>query len=134
MLHLFAGALPTLINLNLLLQRSDTIIHIIHDQLFSTTCVLLSRFVTPDIVKRSKQGETIAEITELVQDPDKLLAKDKFFLSYLARSQIKKLLSEGDNSQFEYDNFFDACQAFHKEAFLYAVKWFPLNDEIFNIF
>ena len=128
------GALPTLINLNLLLQRSDTIIHIIHDQLFSTTCVLLSRFVTPDTVKRSKQGETIAEITELVQDPDKLLAKDKFFLSYLARSQIKKLLSEGDNSQFEYDNFFDACQAFHKEAFLYAVKWFPLNDEIFNIF
>ena len=128
------GALPTLINLNLLLQRSDTIIHIIHDQLFSTTCVLLSRFVTPDIVKRSKQGETIAEITELVQDLDKLLAKDKFFLSYLARSQIKKLLSEGDNSQFEYDNFFDACQAFHKEAFLYAVKWFPLNDEIFNIF
>ena len=128
------GALPTLINLNLLLQRSDTIIHIIHDQLFSTTCVLLSRFVTPDIVKRSKQGETIAEITELVQDPDKLLAKDKFFLSYLARSQIKKLLSEGDNSQFEYDNFFDAYQAFHKEAFLYAVKWFPLNDEIFNIF
>ena len=128
------GALPTLINLNLLLQRSDTIIHIIHGQLFSTTCVLLSRFVTPDIVKRSKQGETIAEITELVQDPDKLLAKDKFFLSYLARSQIKKLLSEGDNSQFEYDNFFDACQAFHKEAFLYDVKWFPLNDEIFNIF
>ena len=128
------GALPTLINLNLLLQRSDTLIHIIHGQLFSTTCVLLSRFVTPDIVKRSKQGETIAEITELVQDPDKLLAKDKFFLSYLARSQIKKLLSEGDNSQFEYDNFFDACQAFHKEAFLYAVKWFPLNDEIFNIF
>ena len=126
--------MPTLINLNLLLQRSDTIIHIIHDQLFSTTCVLLSRFVTPDIVKRSKQGETIAEITELVQDLDKLLAKDKFFLSYLARSQIKKLLSEGDNSQFEYDNFFDACQAFHKEAFLYAVKWFPLNDEIFNIF
>ena len=116
------GAFPTLINLNLLLQRSDPIIHIIHDQLFSTTCVLLSRFVTPDIVKRSKQGETIAEITELVQDPDKLLAKDKFFLSYLARSQIKKLLSEGDNSQFEYDNFFDACQAFHKEAFLYAVK------------
>ena len=126
--------MPTLINLNLLLQRSDTVIHIIHDQLFSTTCVLLSRFVTPDIVKRSKQGETIAEITELVQDLDKLLAKDKFFLSYLARSQIKKLLSEGDNSQFEYDNFFDACQAFHKEAFLYAVKWFPLNDEIFNIF
>ena len=66
----------------------------------------------------------------MIQDPDNLLAQDKLFLGYLARSQIKKLLSEGDISQFEYDNFFDACQAFHKEAFLYAVKWFPLNDDL----
>ena len=48
----------------------------------------------------------------------------------MARSQIKKLLSEGDISQLEYDNFFDACQAFYKEAFLYAIKWFPLNDNL----
>ena len=39
-------------------------------------------------------------------------------------------MSEGDISQFEYDNFFDACQAFHKEAFLYAVKWFLLNYDL----
>ena len=92
------GALPTLINLSLLLQQSDLIIYIIHNQLFSTTCVLLSRFTTPDIVKRYKQGETIAETTELTQDPDNLLAQNKLFLDYLARSQIKKLLSEGDIS------------------------------------
>ena len=109
--------MPTLINLNLLLERSDPIIHITHDQLFSTTCALLSLFATPDIVKQYKQGETIAEITELIQDPDNLLAQDKLFLGYLARSQIKKLLSEGDISQFEYDNFFNACQDFLKEAF-----------------
>ena len=48
----------------------------------------------------------------------------------MARSQIKKLLSEGDISQLEYDNFFDACQVFYKEAFLYAIKWFPLNDNL----
>ena len=71
----------------------------------------------------NKVNETTAEITELIQGPDNLLAQDKLFLGYLARSQIKKLLSEGDISQFECDNFFDACQAFHKEAFLYAVKW-----------
>ena len=64
-------------NHNHLLQQSDPIIHIIHDQLFSTTCILLSRFATPDVVyiaKQCKQGETIAEITELIQDPDNLLA------------------------------------------------------------
>ena len=66
----------------------------------------------------------------MIQDPDNLLAQDKLFLAYLARSQIKKSLSEGDISQFEYDNFFDVCQAFHKEAFLYAAKWFPLNDDL----
>ena len=65
-----------------------------------------------------------------IQDPDNLLAQDKLFLNYLARSQIEKLLSEGDISQFGYDNFFDARQAFHKESFLYAVKWFPLNDNL----
>ena len=109
--------MPTLINLNLLLQPSDPIIHIIHDQLFSTTCVLLSRFATPGIVKRYKEGEKVTEITDLVQDTDNLLAPDKLFLGYLARSQIKKLLSEGDISQLEYDNFLDACYAFYKEAF-----------------
>ena len=51
------------------------------------------------IVKQYKQCKTIAEITELIQDPDNLLAQDKLFklfLGYLAR--IKKLLSEGDIS------------------------------------
>ena len=66
----------------------------------------------------------------MTQDPDNLLAEDKLFLGYLARSQIKQLLSEGDISQFEHDNFFDACQAFHKEAFLYTVKLFLLNNDL----
>ena len=80
------GASPTLINFNLLLQQSDSIIHIIQDQLFSKTCALLSQFGTPDIDKRYKQGETTAEITELIQDPDNLLAQDELLLGYLARS------------------------------------------------
>ena len=68
----------------------------------------------------------------MIQDPDNLSAfiNNLLFLGYLARSQIKKLLFEGDISQFEYYHFFDACQAFHKEVFLYAVKWFPLNNDL----
>ena len=76
-----------MINLNLPLQRSEPIIHIIHDQLFSTAGVLLSRFFTPDIVKRY-----IDKVKQLlkIQDPDNSLAQDKLFLNYLARSQIEK--------------------------------------------
>ena len=40
------------------------------------------------------------------------------------------MLNEGDISQTEYDAFVDACLCFHKEAFLYAVKWFPLNNDL----
>ena len=43
---------------------------------------------------------------------------------------VKKLLNKGDISQTEYDAFFDACLCFHKEALLYAVKWFPLNNDL----
>ena len=75
MLHLFARSFANFDKSQSLLKRSNPIIHIIHDQLFSTTCVLLSRFATPDIVKQYKQGETVAEITELIQDPDNLLAQ-----------------------------------------------------------
>ena len=84
----------TLINLNLLLQPSDPIIHIIHDQLFFTTCVLLSRFVTPHIVKRYKQGELIAEITELIQDPDNLLAQNYFLVTWLGHNSQNCSLRE----------------------------------------
>ena len=66
----------------------------------------------------------------MTQYRDNLLAEDKLFLGYLARSQIKQLLSERDISQFEHDNFFDACQAFHKEAFLYTVNLFLLNNDL----
>ena len=44
------GALPLLINLNLLLQRSDPIIHLLYDALFDTTTILLSQFMSPQIV------------------------------------------------------------------------------------
>ena len=118
------GALPTLINLNLLLERSDPIIHITHDQLFSTTCALLSRFATPDIVKQYKQGETISEITELIQDPDNLVAQDKLFLGCLARSEIKNCCLREIFLNLSM-KIFSMGQFSHKEAFLYAVKWFP---------
>ena len=48
----------------------------------------------------------------------------------IAEEIAENISSEGDISQFGYDNFFDARQTFHKEAFLYAVKWFPLNDNL----
>ena len=41
---------PKLIQLNLLLQQSDLIIHLMYDTLFDTLIILLSQFMSPQIV------------------------------------------------------------------------------------
>ena len=75
--------------------------------------------------------KTIAEIKKLFKDPDNILTQGKLFVGLLRRrSHVKKLLNEGDISQTKYDAFFDACLCFHKETFLYSVKWFPLNNDL----
>ena len=43
-----------LINLNLLLHRSDPIIHLMYDALFHMSVTLLSRFISPDIITQYK--------------------------------------------------------------------------------
>ena len=57
LLRFLGSALPPLIQLNLLLQRVDPLIHIMYDSLFSCTCLLLSRFAQPEIVREYKRGE-----------------------------------------------------------------------------
>ena len=50
-------AVPLLINLNLLLQRSDPFIHILYDPLFACVKQLLSRFTSPELVKEFANGD-----------------------------------------------------------------------------
>ena len=53
-LRFLQGALPKLIHLYLLLQRSDPIIHYLYVTIFDTSAILLSRFVKPDVVIQYK--------------------------------------------------------------------------------
>ena len=125
------GALPCLTNLNLLLQRSDPIIHILYDVLFTATCTLLSRFMKPETVGKYRRGGfSNAEIKIAVEDPTNYLTYDKLFVGLLAKSKAKKLLEEGDISQVDVDKFYNACLQFHKAAFLYAINNFPLDNDV----
>ena len=124
------GVLPALTDLNLLLQRSDPIVHIMYDALFSTTCTLLSRFVNADIVQCYKNGLSNKKLLEEVENPENYLDQNKLFVSFLDNLTNRKLLEEGDISQMQCDNFFYDCLQFHKGAFLYAIKWFPLQDKL----
>ena len=74
------GVLPALTNLNLLLQRSDPIVHIMYDALFSTTCTLLSRFVNADIVQCYKNGSlSNKKLLEEVDNPENYLDQNKLY-------------------------------------------------------
>ena len=109
------GTLSCLTHLNLLLQRSDPIIHILYDVLFTTTCTLLSHFIKPNIVKEYRNGNlSIAEIKLAVDDSNNHLTCDQLFVGFLVKNKAKKLLEEGDISQNDFDKFLTACLQFPK--------------------
>ena len=60
------STLPLLINLNLLLQRSDPAIHLMYYAVFDVSVVLLSCFMLPEIVTQFKNN-MLGE--EAIEDP-----------------------------------------------------------------
>ena len=80
-LNLLHGALLKLTQLNLLLQRSDPIIHLMYDALFDTLVILLSRFMSPQIVPQYKNSEiSDDEVRILVNDKEKHLSRNHLFV------------------------------------------------------
>ena len=61
-------------------------------------------------------------------DPDNVLPTTKIFVGFLVRGKINSLLNEGDISERQKSNFFNACLEFHRTAFVYALDNFPLDD------
>ena len=128
-LNFLHGALRRLINLNLLLQRSGPITHFMYGALFDTS-VTLNRY-KPDKVPQYKNHKFSNEdIRIIVEDPDYYLPTNTLFVEFLARRQANKLLHDGTISENEYKAFFTACLNFHKTGFLYALKNFPVYNEL----
>ena len=50
----------------------------------------------------------------------------KIFVGFLVRGKINSLLDEGDISERQKSNFYNAGLEFHSTAFLYALDKFPL--------
>ena len=102
-----------------------------YDALFDTSVLLLSWFISPDIVTQYENCKLSNEdIRIIVEDPDYYLPTNSLFVGFLARTQANKLLHDGTISENEYEAFFTACLNFHKTGFLYALKKFPLNNKL----
>ena len=102
-----------------------------YDALFDTSVLLLSWFISPDIVTQYENCKLSNEdIRIIVEDPDYYLPTDSLFVGFLARTQANKLLHDGMISGNENEAFFTACLNFHKTGFLYALENFPLDNEL----
>ena len=131
LLRFLDSALPPLIQLNLLLQSVDPLIHILYDSLFSCICLLLSRFPQPEIVRQYKRGEiSYEEIKVEVMNTANILEIERLFVVFLVRGQVNALLLDGTVTERQVQNFYAAGLEFHRIAFLNAINNFPIKDEL----
>ena len=94
LLRFLDSTLPLLMQLNLILQRADPLIYILYDSLFSCTCLLLSRFTQPEIVRKYKTGEiSYEEIKVEVMNTANILENERLFAGFLVRGRVNALLS-----------------------------------------
>ena len=134
LLRFLDRALPPFIQLNLLLQRVDPLIHILYDSLFSCTRLLLSRFAQPEIVRQYKRREiSYEEIKVENMNTANILENERLCVGFLVRGQVNALLSDGTVTERQVQNYYAACLEFHGTAFLYAIKTFPLKMNFLNM-
>ena len=116
------AALLVLTSLNLMLQRADHVIHLMFEALFECATILLSRFALPTVVQEVKNGKLFKcqkDLTKYLDDPVNHLPTDKLYVGYLARSNVDKLLDDGDIDKNENSQFFMAvCVSIKEHLFM----------------
>ena len=124
------AALTPLINLSLLLQRSDPLIQALCDALFTCVKQLLSSFVSPELARKFTNGDvTIVQTKGEILKDGNILDTSKVFAGFLLRSKLNEVLEESDISEREFDVFYKSVHEFHHIAFIYGINNFPLEDE-----
>ena len=103
MLMFIYAALPLLINLKLILQRSDLLIYILYNALFICAKQFLSRFASPEPVRMFANGHiTIVQIKGEVLKGKNILDTSIMFIGFLLRSNFNELLDEGNTNERDF--------------------------------
>ena len=111
-------------NFNKLLQRDEPTIHILLDAMNSLAKKLASRILLPSIVKDNA-------IKDLDLDDEEIFkATDQIFLGGLVKTNLSKLINDGDIGMSDYTKVFDAAHYYFKHALKYMQQKFPLSDDL----
>ena len=98
-------ALPLLISLNLLLQRSDPLIHILYNALFTWVKQLFRRFLSTELVRKfANYNIIIVQMKREVLKDENILDTSKMFVGFLLRLFLAKKVTSVKESLTSFTN------------------------------
>lgn len=93
---------------NLLLQREDPVLPMMYVSMIDMVCILLSRFLKPDVVAMFRAKPCRAFQTQLTKNENQL-DDESLFVGFTNRQKLNKLLEDGDITSGDYSKFFAAA-------------------------
>ena len=121
-LYFFSGVLPSFKQTNLVLQREDPSIHLVHSQLNKFLLQLAGKLMPVTEIKNAPQVSDI--------NIDNHKPQEELFVGICTKNLLNKLFEDGEISALDKQRFFPGVLAFYSEAFSYGVENFPINDSV----
>ncbi|KAM7404155.1 hypothetical protein PAMA_004539 [Pampus argenteus] len=124
-LMFFQATIPTFTNFNLLLQREESAIYLLHDEMVKFIRKLCSRFMLPAALQGHEDPYEMA-----YKEKANHLPGERLNIGFTTRAKLNRLLDEGDISPQQVDTFHEAVLGFLTSAVDYALKKLPLKEPL----
>ena len=123
----FQSILPCFTHANQFLQREEPLIHVLQPQLLSLFKKVLGKFIKPSILSVHFKSGTLSSLdystTNQVDNKD-------LCIGFLTKQTVTRLHEEGDISDTQFRNFFEAVRKFLVGAADYLLRWCPFEDDL----
>ncbi|XP_060769617.1 uncharacterized protein LOC132878008 [Neoarius graeffei] len=119
------ACLPTFTTFNLLLQREQPSIHLLHDEMQKFIRKLCSKFMVPTALQDCEQALEISFKEKATHLPGR-----KLNIGLTTRGKVNKLLEEGNITPQHVEKFHEAALAFLTTAVAYALQKLPFKEPL----
>ncbi|XP_065119841.1 uncharacterized protein [Paramisgurnus dabryanus] len=119
----FQATIPVFTSFNLLLQREQSSIFLLHDEMMNFIRKLCAKFMMPTALQEDKQ-------LLLFKEKANHLPGRKLNIGFTTRVKLNKLLDDGDITPEQMEQFHEAALAFLTYAVEYAFKKLPLQEPL----
>ncbi|XP_053267948.1 uncharacterized protein LOC128425383 [Pleuronectes platessa] len=121
----YQATVPTFTDFNLLLQREQSAIYLLHDEMVKFVRKLCSKFMVPAALQCHEEPCEIAYKEKANHLPGK-----KLNIGFTTRATLNRYLDEGDITPRQVDSFHEAVLSFLTSAVGYALKKLPLEEPL----